>query len=227
MKFVLSEEFIFKLLSLRRDYEEREKITLSKASQPYAISRFFGATDVELRDQQIYRIEKMLIALAKDLTLSKNGFNQQKYLTALQVLVTLCFYTKSQIHRNYTLPYSASTLSQLIDEAMPLTALNVMDPETQACCLLTTDNFLKSDHCLESLNACLKKQITALEWRDFSHFVSTECGLLDKKYVENYPITSIMMPLVAKPCEVAGYTLGWVFGNWVGKSASLLSTHTA
>lgn len=36
-----------------------------------------------------------------------------------------------------------------------------------------------------------------------------------------------MMPLVAKPCETAGYALGWVFGNWLGKSAALLSTHTA
>lgn len=227
-KFVLPEQqFIIKLLNIRPDYEQREGITLSKASQPYAVSRFFGATDVEARDRQIYFIEKMLIAFAKDLNPPENGFNKQKYLTALQMLVSLCFYTKSQIHSNYTSPYSASTLSQLIDEAMSLSELNVMDPESQACCLLTAEGLFKSEHCLESLNACLKKQITALEWRDFSNFVSTECGLLDKKYVVNYPITSIMMPLVAVPSKIAGYTVGWVFGNWFGKSAALLSTHTA
>lgn len=227
-KFVLPEQhFIIKLLNLRSDYEAREGIILSKASQPYAVSRFFGATDVEARERQICFIEKMLIALAKDLNPHEKGFNKQKYLTALQVLVTQCFYTKSQIHRDYTHPYSSSTLSQLIDEAMTLTALNAVDPETQACCLLTSEHLQKSELCLESLNACLKKQITALEWRDFSNFVSTECGLLDEKYVVNYPITSIMMPLVAVPSKLAGYTVGWVFGNWFGKSASLLSTHTA
>jgi len=226
-KFVLPEHFLVKLLNLRSNFQEREQINLEEASQPYAISRFFGATDVHARKQQIYFIEKMLIALAKDLFPSPdNGFDRQKHLTALQVLVVVCFFIKSRINKNYLSSSSSSTLAQLINEAMSLD-INPMDPATQACCLLATERFTASEHCFESLNSYLKKQISVHEWHEFTNFVSDECKLLNKEFTNNYPITSIMMPLVAKPCETAGYALGWVFGNWLGKSAALLSTHTA
>lgn len=249
MIFILSGEFIPKLSNLRPEYEERTKIpSLKDAPQPYAITRFFGAKDVESRDLQISLFEEFLAGLLKDFPMpadesfnKKNflralkrefhspkasNFNAEKYLTALKVLVALCFYTKFQIDKTYTLRSAESAiLGQLLDEAMGLTSLNAIDEESKACCLLGARRFLKASGSYEEINACLNKPISELQWKHFSDFVAKECKLLDKKYIKNfYPMTSLMMPVFAKPMELTGYAAGFVFGGILAESSLALHT---
>jgi len=63
-KFILPDAtFITNLSTLRTDYEIKVGIKLENASQPYAITCFFGATNVNARSQQIGFIEKWVILL--------------------------------------------------------------------------------------------------------------------------------------------------------------------
>ncbi|KTC84053.1 hypothetical protein [Legionella brunensis] len=152
----------------------------------------------------------------------------ENQITALRVLITTCLYVKSQIDSTYTVRSGSSAiLEQLMNEAMGATSTNYIDEETKACCLLATKRFLSEKGRFEAINASLKSRFTEKQWADFSNFVTHECDALKGKYKTNYPVTSVMMPLMGKPLEFAGYTTGFILGEMVGKSTKLLRTRHA
>ncbi|CDZ78712.1 hypothetical protein BN59_03024 [Legionella massiliensis] len=231
MDFVLSDEFIIKLKKIRASYEALAKINLSEASQPYAISIFFGAKDIKMRNRQISFIESMLAYLEKDLPQTPDdSFDSQRYLAALQILVCVSFYVKSQIDKTYTLPLRSSasaTLGQLLDDAMGLTYTNPLDLETQTYCLLAAKRLIQTPGCYETINSCLKDSIPPKLWNDFTEFVYHESKPLNQNLLANFPATSIMIPIFAKPLELAGYATGFVLGDIVSKSTKLMPAQYA
>ncbi|MDI9818341.1 MULTISPECIES: hypothetical protein [unclassified Legionella] len=227
MPFVLSNEFIARLRALRLNYEKQSGINFDTASQPYAIRCFFGAKDVDSRNKQITFIEQWLNALHQELA-SEDFFSSettQAYVTALRLLMVVCFYTKFQIAATYKVRSGNSAiLEQLIHEAMGVNGVNLVDEETHACCLRTAKRYLTAEGRFEAINANLTPPFKEQWWHDFLNYIDTQCNLLDKKYVNDYPITKIMMPLFAKPMEFAGYTTGFLLGDMIGKSTKLFST---
>ncbi|KTD09569.1 Dot/Icm secretion system substrate [Legionella hackeliae] len=261
MLFVLIDNFVTKLRSIRTNYQERANVILDESKQPYAISLFFGAKDVTTRNTQIDFIEKWLMALEKELSidkiteedlknlLQKNGSSDQmklgdedeqgesstntqsekiieEYLTALRVLVTVCMYVKSQIDGTYIARSGqCAILEQLMNEAMGITSSNILDKETKACCLLETKCYLLGEGNLKSVNAKLKDKFSAKQWSDFLDFVTQRYDAMNDKYKTNFPVKNMMMPLMSKPLEFAGYTTGFIIGEMVGQSAKLMPAH--
>ncbi|KTD11217.1 hypothetical protein [Legionella jamestowniensis] len=258
MLFVLSDDFITKLNTIRIDYQNRANITLDETKQPYRISRFFGAKDIKARNKQINLIEKWLDALATDLAVDKitesdiqrlikeelsenepgDEIKQnltdlqslkeriEKYHTALCVLVTVCLSIKSQIDETYPVRSGENAvLEQLMHEAMGITSTNYLDEETKACCLLATKRYLLERGRFEVVNAQLSQKFTEKQWDDFLHFVTKSCDALHGKDKTNFPITKVMMPLMGKPLELTGYTMGFLLGEMLGKSSKLLPVH--
>ncbi|WED43911.1 hypothetical protein [Legionella cardiaca] len=152
----------------------------------------------------------------------------ENQVTALRVLATVCMYIKSEIDSTYSVRSGSSAiLEQLINEAMGITSSNIIDQETRACCLLATQRYLKERGRFEAINAQLQTRFTEKQWHDFLSFVDKECAGLSKKYKTQFPVKDIMMPLMGKPLELAGYTSGFILGEMVSKSTKLLKTQHA
>ena len=226
MPFVLINNVVSEFKSLRKKYEAASHIDLDHAQQPYAISCFFGAKDVDTRKNQIVFIEKWLAILSKDLSetgIFDSNEARERHIKASRILITVGIYISLQIDGTYKVRSgSSATLTQIINTAMGITHVNNIDEETRACCLLTTKRFLS-----EGDNASLIASLTDKEWHDFLIFISNQCDLLDKKYVSQYPITSITMPLCAKPLELAGYATGFILGDSIGRSNEFLPARYA
>ncbi|KTD04336.1 hypothetical protein [Legionella feeleii] len=214
MGFVLPvAKFLSKLDSLDRDYEIRSGKDLEKSPQPYAISCFFGAKDIATRRQQIGFIKGLLAALRKNwesLTTPEEVI--QSFLTALHILMTACFYIKSKTNSNYL---TTPILSQLLDEAAEISPINLVDEKTRANCLLATKGYLETNGPLKAVNTKTNSPFTELEWHDFLEFTKDQCALLDKKQVKNYPITSLLRPLIAQPLQILGWSVGYVMGDTI------------
>lgn len=223
MTFVLSENFITQLGNIRKNYEKEAGVKLDQAAQPYSISLFFGAKDVDSRKKQIVFIEQWLSALHRHVSLTPVFDSQealQDHITALRVLVAVGLYIKFQIDGTYTFGSGASTLlERLIGQAMGVSRNNTIDEETRACCLLAAKRFLSTEGCFESVNARLRPPFTEQQWLNFVEFVNKQSELLDSKYKTDYPITMVMMSAMAKPMELVGNATGYLVANVLVKSS--------
>lgn len=223
MPFVLSNNFIDQLKKIRQNYEKEAGIKLDKASQPYAISLFFGAKDVDSRKKQILLIEQWVeVFRHSSFTAALNSKEAfEDYITALHVLMTVTFYIKYQIDGTYTFGFGAPTLlERLMHEAMGVNPKNVIDDQTLASCLSATKRFLATEGSFESVNARLKTRITDEQWLDFVGFVTTQYKLLDEKLKTEYPITVVMMSAMEKPMELVGNATGYLAANVLVKSSA-------
>lgn len=226
MHFVLSTKLPSALENLDSDYEKLSGKDLEKSPQPYAISCLFGAKNIESRRGQIAFIKKWLVALREYLIItevsdvSKPTEIIQNYLTALRVLMTICFYIKSKISNN-------CILDQLLNKAAGVSPTNPIDQETIANCLLAAKRYLKGERRLEAVNAKIQQPFSEQEWQDLIKFVKDQCALLDKKQIKNYPITSIVKPLIAGPLELLGWSVGYVMGDTMSHIPPVRYTLTA
>ncbi len=224
MTFVLSAHFVKQLGALRKDYEKEARVDFKHSKQPYSLSLLFGAKDVPTRDKQILFIEQWLDVFKSHLS-ETNTFESKealpKHITALRVLMVVGFYIKSQIDKSYTLGTGySSTLERLMNKAMGVTATNMIDEETRACCFLAAKRYLSKENCYESVNGCLDVHFTEQQWHDFNDFITTECNLLDPKYKSDYPMTIVMMSMISKPMEVVGSATGYVVAGAIVNSGS-------
>ncbi|QRN04219.1 hypothetical protein GH742_10230 [Legionella sp. MW5194] len=228
MTYCLDDEFLKILLEIREKYKKIKNIDFDKTPQPYAISCFFGATDVSARDKQTRLILKMLDALKEDLLkpdeLEKEKFLLvkpeaiEKHVNALRILVALVFYIKSQVDQNYFVRSSSSaTLIELLDNALKLRQISI-DEETRTTVLHSAQKFLKDDKKLDEINGRIKSKISDSEWRDFSRFINRQCEKMNAKPKTALPVTSVLVPALAWPMEMTGYTTGYILGNVIAKS---------
>lgn len=226
MTFILNKDFISKLSTIRSDYEARSNIPpLNESSQPRAISLFFGAKDVETRNKQIHFIEQWLSVLMKDLPSQENKeFDLNRCLRALQVMVGLCFYVKSQISESYVvLSPSSSVLGQLIDEAMGITRLNPIDEEVRQTCLLSTDRYLSNSECREKVNSVIAPEsYSEIDWHLLINFVKGQTQSMDMSFLRDYPITTYAIPLFSRPMELAGITIGFCAGQTIANTTKII-----
>ena len=134
MSFVLSDDFVTQLSELRKNYEKEASIDLEHAPQPYAISRFFGAKDIDSRKKQISFIEQWVNVFKEDLSEDnplRSPKERHRRILALHVLISVCFYTTSQIDGTYSVRSGASAiLEKLICKAMGVSKTNYIDYET-------------------------------------------------------------------------------------------------
>ena len=172
--------------------------------------------------KQIVFIEQWLTVLSKDLSetgIFDSNDAREKHISASRLLIAVGFYITSQIDSTYKVRGgSSATLSQLIHKAMGISSVNRMDEETRACCLLTAKRYLEEGGRFDAANALLSTAFKEKERYDFLVFINDQCSLLEKKYKVSYPITAIIMPVCAKPLELAGYATGYVLGDTLGRS---------
>ncbi|MGQ3889388.1 hypothetical protein ACQUW5_10195 [Legionella sp. CNM-1927-20] len=233
MHLTLTDSFLTKLRTLRTDYENRTKLNLESSPQPYKVSLFFGKKDVKTRLKQITFIENWLTILNTKLKPDLN-FNSedefQEHLLGLRVLAAIIFYVRNQIDETYTMRSGSNAiLMQLLDEALSLSHNNVVDEESYACCLLTTQNFISTMQ-LSKINSLLSTATTnskngyinELEWNKFTLFINKQCTPCVKNRYKDYPITAITVPLFSLPLQATGTSVGWLLGDLTSKSYSLL-----
>ncbi|MFZ4077787.1 MAG: hypothetical protein ACOYKA_07365 [Legionellaceae bacterium] len=228
MPFVLQHSFIMQLRELRKNYEKNAEIQLERTPQPHVISLFFGAKDIDTRRKQILFIEQWLALLNKstDVSVIHSIEEWQQYIISLRLLVAVSMYVKSQIYGSYivfTSTGTTSVLGSLLDQALGMNRVdNGMDDETRACCLFTARGYLREATPFAATSAPVHKAMSEREWIDFHRYILDQCDALDSKYKTAYPITSIMMPLLAKPIETAEYVKGYALRDMVSQSSEFL-----
>ena len=231
MSFVLPDHFITQLRNLRKDYEQETAVTLDDSHQPCTLSLFLGSKDIVSRNKQITFIEQCVAASQRKLS-ETNKIDSldamQNHVTALRLLVAVGLYVQSQIEGAYKIRSgNTAVLKQLINKALGITSENKMDKEAQACCLLSAKRQLAEAGWFEAINAGARVPISEKEWHDFLYFITSQCDLLDKKYLDDYPITTLMMPVFAKPMKYAGYATGYVLGDMIGHSSQFFHARSA
>ncbi|MCC5791034.1 MAG: hypothetical protein JJT82_00275 [Legionellaceae bacterium] len=231
MEFLLSLEFIIRLNRLRTDYCEKIGVsTLRDTPQPYAVRTFFGATDYQSRNTQICFLEALCLYLdvhcdlkgVKDpedephLSIEALLLRDNRRLNALRTLTSACLFIKAQNS-------SGSRLNQLIVKALGIRENNTLDLETRANCYRSAQKFLQDQERFDKINACLKAQqkepLSIDVFRDWSTYVAEQMA---KKKYSDYPLTNIMIPLIANPMRVAGTAFGVVTAKLLTRSTSLL-----
>lgn len=225
MPFVIADSFIPNVKLIPAKYEKRSNVKLN-APPPYAISTLFGAKDITTRNKQITFVLNWLQILAADLKPDLKFVNEeqaQKHFRALRVMVAIFLFTQAEIDYTYLVRSGKNAvLGQLLDETLGINSDNLLDPETRAACLITARDYINSKDCFVNANSLLQKKIAITQWNKLSQYLSSECNSLDKKLVNHYPITSILVPLCALPLQAAGYTTGYIFGDMLGKSTKLI-----
>lgn len=227
MTFIIPDKFPKDLMTIRKVYEKRIQTDLSTATQPWAVSCFFGATDVLARKNQITLIETIYKTqlsqffnadgqLLLNDTSHENDINA--YFDGLRILMAATFYIKSEINAIYWVRSATnSKLFNLIDDALALPEGNLIDEPTRNCVLATTEAFMNRT----TVPQILDKDLIALnaepEWKKFKGFIAKQCTEL-KITPTNYPITQFLMPIFSKPFELAGYAVGWTLGEFVAQA---------
>ena len=223
--YIIPDSFLKKLYNLRKKYETRANTKLDESLQPCAVSIYFGAKDHKSRNRQINFIENCLLLLKNDLKpdlVFASEDEIQHHLKALRILITVCLYVLSDIGSKYTVQKGDKTiLSQLLHEAMQDLPDNLLDKSTRSLCLLETKEFFTPYTTAISTNRTFHTKFKEIEWPVFTEFLKTECSLLNE-FVENFPVTSIMMPLFSNQFRIAGYSTGYVIGDMLGKSTTML-----
>lgn len=229
MTYCLDDDFLKKLLTIRSDYEQIKKIDLDKTPQPYAVSCFFGATNIKARDNQTRFIQKLLEAL-DDALLKPDALEKEnillvkpealkKHVDALRVLMVLAFYIKSQVDKTYTIRSSSSAeLIRLLDSALKLDEGFVIDEETRSVALHTAQEFVASKGRRDKLNQTLNQKISVAEWKGLTHFIDNQCLAIEKKPTLSLPVTSLIVPPCEWTMEMTGYTTGYILGKVISKS---------
>jgi hypothetical protein len=232
MPFILPDDFSKKLKTLRQDYENNAHTKLSPDSQPYAISRFFGR-DIYNRNKQIAFIEKMYQVLFSQFQIDKIGnltlkddHELHEYIIASRILIAAIIYIKSQISDTYWTRYrnNHSVLFSLLDETLALHKGNIIDEVTHDCIINTTKEFMQKKIIVGSsdiLTIELESLVSDPEWKDFTKFIENKQTRTQQTH---YPITGVLMPLVAKPFEWAGIASGYTLGEIVAGSTVIQRT---
>lgn len=198
-------ELMQKIMQLRQRYEKETNCLLT-GSSPYAISKFFGAHDIALRNKQISTLE----SFAK----LKNPFESEEPLATLQkyrLLVGLSLVIQKQIEQSYS-SYHASygTLHTLINELLAIDKSNQLDDETIYECLLAVKKVS-----LDSINA-KKWFVTAKDWQAIQDLADKQLGLL--KETRDYPLSQALGKIGRYAFRPLGYGVGYVLFETIGGS---------
>lgn len=222
MPFILSNEFIEKLHSLRKNYQIKSGVNLQDPQQPDRIHCFFGAKDIGVRRNQILFLEKWLLVLKKDLLSESTPIvSTKKYLRALSILVSASLYIQSQVEKTYKLrSSSAAILVHLFNNALGINPNNLLDNQTQSYCLNTTRHYLSKEGRWDRLNSSLDSPFTQKQWDDFLNFLDKQQTLLGSQ--SKYPITQFITPIIAIPVQTLAETTGYIVGEIMGKSLGSL-----
>ena len=233
MEFILSPQFIEKLKDLKTNYESKKNIkNLSEQPRPYAVSTFFGATDVDTRYEQIiflsglckfldrdYGICNEAEPLTDDTNIEARLLQDQKRLSAIRCLVTACTFIQS---RNS----SSSTLNKLISEALGISDANLLDQESLACCFKSTRQFLKNGELSDSISAFLTaNQFPPLNIDTYQEFTEYNNEKAASKMFSKFPVTNMMYPIFVNPLQTVGYASGAIVGELLTRSTCLMSAN--
>ncbi|VEG89722.1 hypothetical protein [Legionella spiritensis] len=233
--YILPDNFPDEIEKLYNLYAEKTGIDLEKASrekaQPYRISCFFGAKDINSRDKQISFLKKMLAAISPSLSKDKvfaTPEAKDKHVGALRVLLAAVLYVKSSIAANYMVrSEEASVLETLLNQALALGKNNVLNEDTRKSALFSAQRFISGSDKLEEINKPLSDKLTEQEWHEFSTFITRECCKIDEKKRDSHPVASVMQPAFGAVGEITGYSAGFILGDMITKSSELLPAKVA
>jgi hypothetical protein len=249
MLFILSNDFLNKLQSIRADYEREAKVELETEQTVNRFSLFLGTKDIKARNKQITFIEAWLKVLESDLhpermlqnaliqnaadtTNEERNFGPEEdeaYSEAVMIqaietqVAALRLLVAVCLYLKSQIDSTHSVLEQLINKALGLSSVNCMDEETRACCLLTARQYWTFKEQSEEANTLLEQKFPESQWNKFLTFIEAQCNDLPKNYPTNYPVMHTMRPFLGKSLELAGYTVGFVLGKAVGAPAKFIN----
>lgn len=226
MPFILPDDFVQKLKTLRYRYEIKNNIKdMSQAQQPNHISCFFGAKDVKTRHRQIDFVEKILNHLEQKL--EEIDYRQpeqleryiEEYIKNMRILLAVVLFVKNQINKPYW--PKIGDVSQFLKDALQESPKNILDKETKAAAFLEAKQFIQTnpfDFSFKKKNEDPMKEI----WEEFKNFIKK--SRQKSKQGTQYPIAKLLIPVFKTPMELTGYTSGIIVGEVISKSTRLMGT---
>lgn len=229
-RYVVPDSFLTEFPNIRADYEKSAKVDLLKTPQPYRISTFWGATDIDARRSQIIFLENLYLKLKDKLQPNlefQDDIAKRSHIAALRILVAGCLFIKSQIDATYSVGDSSrAELGKVLNKLLKLSCEkagdNRIDKETRSACLLTAQRFVTHGELFEDLVPSTKALSDEAQWFAFSNYLTQQCDLLQQKY-SSFPITDFLVPVFATAMGTAGAAAGGVLGDALGKS-SIMTT---
>ncbi len=240
MTFILPDDFLEKLATLRNDYEKLTKTNLSTDPQPNMFFRAVGYKDVNERHHQISLIEKIQKTLLHPFFDANGKLNLStedevnEYFNGLRVLVAAVLYLKSEINDIYWVRSTDhSALVKLLDHALALSNGNIMDEDTLKCVFDITKEYIVSTtpkgyklRAASKINQDLEALISDPKWSKLDLFVTQQRSKLGG-HPEPYPMTATLMPALATAGYYTGLPIGFILGETFAKSTLMLPARAA
>lgn len=234
MRYVLPEDGIENIKSLRSRYEKKAGVDLSKAPNFFRLPTAVGGKDIQNREAQISFIEKILCLLDSKFLKDKEIETVEQYmanLTASRVTLAACLYVRDQISPTYTIRSEQnSVLYSLIDQALSMHSINTMDDDDKMSCYAAAESLLALSEAFDYANQCLSKAnhepFTTEEWDRFKKYISQQTSKrqADSAYV-HYPVTSLTKPLFGYVGSSIGATAGFLSGHILSTSSLMTPTN--
>lgn len=212
---ILPDFFLEKIKKMDENYAQRAKQNLIQSFLPC----FLGGKDTQKRNEQIYFIQQC----KKALKIHLNPDNVFTYLASLKILVSVMLSIKAEITKQcHVLSGENSILVQLINEALGLDIEdNQLDDITKDHCILETQRLLNSELYFQAM-CRIQERVSIAAWHELNHYIKTECDLINQKYSNPYPFASMMRPIFATPFEVIGSTTGFMIGNTLSNTLTIV-----
>lgn len=233
MRYVLPEDGINRLKSLRNDYEKKTGVNLAQSPSFFKLPTVVGGKDIEKRKAQIAFIEKFLCLLDSKFVDKNDIETVEQYiskLTASRVMLAVCLYIRQQISATYTIgSEDNSVLYSLIDQALAMYGLNTMDDDDKMSCYMAAANLLNISEAFAYANQVLvKNQMDPFgekEWEAFKEYLTqnTNKDANDYDFI-NWPITSLTKPFFGYVGSSLGATAGYLSGHILSTSSLLTPT---
>lgn len=190
---------------------------VSADADPYAISKLFGAKDVQARLKQISLLE----AFAKSINPAQVSGDKAIYLEKVKILVAIAHLTSQDINSYYH-----SDLQTLINKALDIADDNPLDPLSLRECLMALKS-ARMDVINESLTALKLPTFSRVAWSDLMERADRE-QLAQKRLSQD---GSILAKTVGTASGfifgAAAWGVGFAFGQTLGRAGTFAPVKTA
>lgn len=231
MRFILTDNAIANLESLRYQYQYERKVNLDEKPSLIGLPTLFGGINVLERKDQISFLEKMYVILKSHLLKEeeiKTSEQFHEHISASRVMIAVCLYVQSQIINSKR----HSVLYRLIEDNLGIDSENFLDDEDKETCFLTANRVINSSKIdLEKANCSLEneglKPISEKEWKTFADFLDKKTEPLKPLPLESdYPITAITGPFFRMGLMYSGATAGMLLGDTISNASFVMGSKT-
>ena len=217
MHFILGPNGVNALDQLREAYETGKPANL-KGTPSSRFFVYFGAPDIEQRNEQILFLGKVKAILEANLPkpeeIGKIQYTEYN-LNAYRTMIAACLYVLWQLKGSK----QRSVLYTIIEKMLGITAANFLDTEDKQACYRAAQNVMHAPKAFEDANADLVSKglepFTSEEWKAFTGFLNNHCY---ESPTIRTPVSSITKPFFGRVFQRGGTAVGLALTNTLERS---------